>query len=578
MQSRVRGFPARVQPLHATPAVQVHAHAPAQVVRRRGHRDAVFGQVDAPRFEFGGDARKVRQRLPRVDVGHVQKNARRRARNERRALNLHVDRASDDVPRRELAPLVVPRHEPLARVVEQAPAVPANSLGDEKRVLVRRLLRRAAGPGVQTRRVELVKLHVRHVRGRANRHRDAVPGAHARVGRAREELPGAPGGEQHAVRVKVNLRAVDATRDRRPDAHPAGRLPRTFLLPPLPLPLLPHPGGLRVLRHLRTILLRPLDDDQVPRDVVLVEGDVGMRLSRLQERALDLLPGHVGGVHDALLAVPALAREVELARVFAPRELRAELDESVDRVLALRAHDVHRSRVAQKVPRDVRVPRVIGGGVVGAHHRGDAALGVVRGALVGDVLRDDRDAAVLGGLQGVGQAADAAADDEVIHDDFLARDRGARLGARRRRARGGGGGRPRELVAARALALDRGSLNRAAGARDRARAPGRVRDAVRQPTRRRLTLGMRIFRGARVPPGSGRRAAGGAASGGSPGGATRGVRRHRAAHERRLGGARGMNPRGGGPESARGTRVASRTAPPRAARIRGDVTNAQSPG
>ena len=56
--------------------------------------------------------------------------------------------------------------------------------------------------------MELVKFHVCHVGTRSHRHGDAVPGAHARVGGAREELPRAAGREEGAARQERDLGAV----------------------------------------------------------------------------------------------------------------------------------------------------------------------------------------------------------------------------------------------------------------------------------------------------------------------------------------------------------------------------------
>ena len=59
-------------------------------------------------------------------------------------------------------------------------------------------------------------------------------------------------------------------------------------------------------------------------EVVFEDGDIGMRLHLRQEGTRNLTAGGVGGVHDAVRRMPALAPEVQ--RTFLPREPCSELD------------------------------------------------------------------------------------------------------------------------------------------------------------------------------------------------------------------------------------------------------------
>ena len=70
--------------------------------------------------------------------------------------------------------------------------------------------------------------------------------------------------------------------------------------------------------------------------------------------------------------------------------------------------------VAQAIAGDQRVLDVLLEAVVGREHRGDAALRPVRVGVCGPLLRDDDDAAVLGGEQREVEARDSRTDDEVI--------------------------------------------------------------------------------------------------------------------------------------------------------------------
>jgi hypothetical protein len=85
-------------------------------------------------------------------------------------LHLFVDRARDDIARRELfLHRVVIEHEARALCVEEEPALAAHRLGDKNAA-------RSRGPD-HARRMELHELHVEQVRAGRVRHRGAVAGA-----------------------------------------------------------------------------------------------------------------------------------------------------------------------------------------------------------------------------------------------------------------------------------------------------------------------------------------------------------------------------------------------------------------
>ena len=160
--------------------------------------------------------------------------------------------------------------------------------------------------------------------------------------------------------------------------------------------------------------------DEVDRDVVLLDADAA-RLAGGEERALDLAPGRVLRVRDPPARVASLPRQVQAIRGL-PVELHAERDEPADPVGAFADGDLDRLAPAQARACDERVLDVELEIVVGAEHRGDAALGVLRGALRALSLRQDQDGSMVRRLEGEGEAGDAPTQDEEV--DVLARSKG----------------------------------------------------------------------------------------------------------------------------------------------------------
>src|SRR5439155_14792125 len=96
-------------------------------VRRRGDRNRVTSDVDPV---FRADARdrgKATAHVIAAQVGYVKESA-----GVAGPLHLEDDRAGDDVPRRQLAALVVADHEAIASAIPENPAFAPNRLRDEK--------------------------------------------------------------------------------------------------------------------------------------------------------------------------------------------------------------------------------------------------------------------------------------------------------------------------------------------------------------------------------------------------------------------------------------------------------------
>ena len=149
--------------------------------------------------------------------------------------------------------------------------------------------------------------------------------------------------------------------------------------------------------------------DEVDRHVLFEDADVlRFAATAVEERALDLAPGHVAGVHDAPRAVAALEVEVEIAgarrrgraRLVGVRRAGARSNFAPHRwsiadALGRLAHaELDGARVIQPGAGDERVLDVGLERVVLVEHGGDAALRVLRVRLVARALRDDDDLAV----------------------------------------------------------------------------------------------------------------------------------------------------------------------------------------
>ena len=193
-----------------------------------------------------------------------------------------VDRAGDDVARRELAVGMNFAQELLPVGVGDSSALAPKRLGQEE-----------AAPGVQERgRVELDVLEVQQARPRAPRHREAVAAGAGRVRRVQVDLAEASGREDRLARqagrdgaAVLALEQVRADDDR--GVIPVGRIDR-------------------VVGERQQIDRRRLEE---PPDVLLAAAG-------LDERPLDRGAGLVLDVENARNRVRSLERPVE-ARAFA---------------------------------------------------------------------------------------------------------------------------------------------------------------------------------------------------------------------------------------------------------------------
>ena len=234
---------------------------------------------------------------------------------------------------------------------------------------------------VQHRRVELHELEVRHHRADPVGHGHAVAGRDVGVGRVDVDLAGAAGGE-----------------DRRPGGDGAD----------LAVALVEH-----VRAEARRLAAVAGHVEQVDREVILEDRDVGVALDRGQERSLDLAAADVLVVDHAAPAVAALAGQVERAGGVAI-EVGAEREQLLDRGRALGDDALDHLAIAQAIADHQRVGDVLLERVVVGQHRGDAALGPVGVGVAGRALGDDGDPAVGGGVEREGQAGDAGAQDQIV--------------------------------------------------------------------------------------------------------------------------------------------------------------------
>ena len=162
--------------------------------------------------------------------------------------------------------------------------------------------------------------------------------------------------------------------------------------------------------------------------MVFEDGDGGMTFDRGNEGFFDFQTREVMSVQDAALGVPALAPQIEFraALGFFPQvEGHAEFDQLLDAVGTLADDKIDHILVAQARARlegilDVQLERIFRTG-----HTGHAALGPCGVGRGFGPLGHHGHRAMGGGLEGVGQAGDARAKDDVVK--FLhAAPRGAR--------------------------------------------------------------------------------------------------------------------------------------------------------
>ena len=153
--------------------------------------------------------------------------------------------------------------------------------------------------------------------------------------------------------------------------------------------------------------------DQVHQHVVFKQRDAGRGAHLGDEGLLHGGSGGIGHVHDAALAVPAFARQVQGARAFLG-EGDAKLAQPGDGGGGTFDHGARGVDVTQAAAGHQRVFDVLVQRVVCAQHGGHAPLGPAAGAVAQLTFGDHGHASPRRQQQGGGQPGQAAADDENV--------------------------------------------------------------------------------------------------------------------------------------------------------------------
>ena len=133
------------------------------------------------------------------------------------------------------------------------------------------------------------------------------------------------------------------------------------------------------------------------------------------ERDLHRMPGCIGRVNDAALAVAAFAGQVEAEfGLLVAGERHALRDQPFNGLAAMRHDEAGRGLVAQSGAGDQRVLHVLVMAVMRVEHGRNTALRPVTGAVTQRAFGDHDHLAVLRKMQGDGQTGQAAADDGDI--------------------------------------------------------------------------------------------------------------------------------------------------------------------
>ena len=175
--------------------------------------------------------------------------------------------------------------------------------------------------------------------------------------------------------------------------------------------------------------------DEVDRDHVRDQCDIGVFGSRRFQRPLDRMAGSVGDMNDSAMAVPALSRQMQ--RVAFLGERHTEIDQMPN--CAWRSLDHVFDDVAIVEPRagNHRIFDMRFEAVAFLEHRGDAALCPARGALAKRALGDHRNLARFRKVERRRQTSCARADDEDVGVDAHAASRSAAVRLRNTSSRSG---------------------------------------------------------------------------------------------------------------------------------------------
>ncbi len=307
-------------------------------------------------------------------------------------LHFEVDRARHHVARSQFGALVVFRHEAGAIGQLQQAAFATYGFRDQE----------GLGVGViQAGRVELDEFHVRHPAARAPGHGDAVAGGRVGVGGVEIDLARATC-RQHGVGCGNGLHFA------------AG-----------------------VVQHVEAVAAvarqaKLARSDQVHREVVLDDRDIGMLARLLAQGGHDGMAGGVRRVDDAPAAMPAFARQVVAEfRLVVAGERHAAVDQPLDGFAPM-LDDVARGAVIAKAgARHQGVLRVLIVAVARVQDSGNAALGPVAGALRHGTFANDDNPMGVGQLQRDRQTGQSAADNGDIEVHGARDARGTRSGGRK---------------------------------------------------------------------------------------------------------------------------------------------------
>jgi hypothetical protein len=160
--------------------------------------------------------------------------------------------------------------------------------------------------------------------------------------------------------------------------------------------------------------------DEVHRDHIGHQRDVGAGLRRLDQCLLNGGAGGIVDMHDAAVAVPALARQVPaLAKCVTLIERHAQLRQLLNRVRRARDDKFHRLAVVQARTRDHRVLDMLLETVPAIEHGRNAALRPCGRSAVERALGDHQHLAILRQMDSSRQPRRAGAD----NDDIIGADR-----------------------------------------------------------------------------------------------------------------------------------------------------------
>jgi hypothetical protein len=264
------------------------------------------------------------------------------------------DRPGHDVARSEIAALVVAVHE--RRPVWQAQDAPlaAHGLGDQDRYPL---------GTVEAGRVKLNEFEICDAASGTPRHRNAV--AARRIRRVLVETGCAAGSEHDGVGPQGLERA-------------AGRI-----------------HGAQADAAIRAGDTETGRGHELTDEGPVAQGDQRMRARLIRQGRHHGRAGCVVRMHDPSLAMPAFARQMQLAARRRPGEMHALGLEPAYAVRALFDDACNGIGVAQAGTRDDGVGFVLPQRIAGIHDRGDPALGIEARRLVEWSFRDDGNGATL---------------------------------------------------------------------------------------------------------------------------------------------------------------------------------------